>query len=186
MQDNELLAEWVNDLARDVRREIGRMSHTDLCWQPDSQANSIGITVWHIARTLDLLDVRVLHNRQPEDEQWFTRGWSEKTGYDPRGIGYRGFGAITGYTLDQMKCVPAMPVDDLLTYLDQVCSALASSLRAASSEALHQPAPLFKGERTMYEWIKPILKGSLGHVGEIQTLKAMQQRAAKRKLERVE
>ncbi len=186
MQDNELLAEWVNDLARDVRREIGRMSHANLYWQADPEANSVGITVWHISRTLDLLDARVLHNRQPEDEQWVTRGWSEKTGYDPRGIGYRGFGAITGYTPDQVKRVPAMSVDDLLTYLDQACSTLASSLCAVSTEALHQPAPLFKGERTIYEWIKPILKGSLGHVGEIQTLKAMQQRAARRKLERVQ
>lgn len=179
MEDHELLAEWVNDLARDVRREIGRMSDADLNWQVDREANSIGITVWHIARTLDLLDARVLHNRQPEDEQWFTRGWRERTGYDPRGIGYRGFGAITGYSLDEMKRVPAMPANDLLTYLDQVCSTLATSLLAASTEALHQPALVFKGERTAYEWIKPILKGSLGHVGEIQALKAMQTRAAK-------
>ncbi len=182
MQDNELLAEWVHDIARDVRRESGRMSDTDLNWQADREANSIGITVWHIARTLDLLDARVMHNRQPDKEQWFTCGWSEKTGYDPRGIGYRGFGAITGYTYDEMKCVPAMPVEDLLTYLDQVCSALASSLSAVPAEALHQPAPLFKGERTIYEWIKPILKGSVGHVGEIQALRAMQKRVAKEAL----
>jgi hypothetical protein len=45
MQDNELLAEWVNDLACDIRREIGRMSDTDLNWQSDGEANSIAITV---------------------------------------------------------------------------------------------------------------------------------------------
>jgi hypothetical protein len=179
MRDTELLAEWVHDLARDVRREIGKMSRTDLHWQADSEANSIGITVWHIARTLDLLDTRVMHNRPQEDEQWFTRGWCEKTRYDPRGIGYRGFGAITGYTLDELKHIPVMSVDDLLTYLDQVCSTLATSLIAVSTEALHQTAPLFNGERTVYEWIKPILKGSIGHVGEIQTLKAMQKRKAR-------
>jgi hypothetical protein len=180
MQDNELLAEWVNDLARDVRREIARMSDDDLYWQADGEANSIGTTVWHIARTLDLLDTRVLHSGQQEDEQWFTRGWCQQTGYDPRGLGYRGFGAITGYTLDEVKRVPAMSANDLLTYLDQVTRALAGSLAGTSSEALHQPAPLFKGERTVYEWIKPILKGSLGHVGEIQALKAMQKRQVRR------
>jgi hypothetical protein len=126
------------------------------------------------------VDARVLHNRPQEDEQWFTRGWKEKTGYDPRGIGYRGFGAITGYSLDEMKRVPEMSANDLLAYLDQVCSTLATSLSVVSTEALHQPASLFNGERTAYQWIKPILKGSLGHVGEIQALKEMQKRKVSR------
>jgi hypothetical protein len=122
----------------------------------------------------------VLQIHSQEDEQWFTRGRREKTGYDPRGLGYRGFGAITGYTLDEMKRVPAMSADDLLAYLEQVCGTLAKSVIAVSPEALHEPTPVFKGERTVYEWIKPILKDSLGHVGEIQAMKAMQKRRVNR------
>jgi hypothetical protein len=42
---------------------------------------------------------------------------------------------------------------------------------------LHQPATGLGGRRTPYQWIKSILLGSYGHLGEIEALKAMQGRA---------
>ena len=40
------------------------------------------------------------------DQHWFRDGWMERAGYDPRGIGYGGFGLITGYTVAEMQAVP--------------------------------------------------------------------------------
>ncbi len=173
MQDVELLAEWVQDFARDMRREIEPLSTEDLSWQPDPQANSIGITVWHVSRWLDLLLVRILQNRPPEEEQWHVQGWAARTGYDPHGIGYQGFGAVTGYTWEEVQAIPALSAGDLLAYLDQASTALHEYLRGLSSETLHQPTLGLKGTRTAYGWVKPVLKGCLGHLGEIQALKAM-------------
>ena len=176
MQANEILADWISDLARDVREQVQKLSLDELTWQPDSEANSIGLTVWHFSRWLDLLAVRALENRPPEEEQWFTRGWAQKTGYDPRGTGYAGLGALTGYTQAEVALVPTLSADDLLTYLDQVCETLRSQLLAMSGEAVHQVVPGLTGKRTPYQWVKPILQGCFGHLGEIECLNAMRAR----------
>jgi hypothetical protein len=176
MQAKEVLADWLQDLARDVRQQVEGLSFEELTWQPDSKANSIGLTVWHFSRWLDLLAVRALENKPTEEEQWFTRGWAEKTSYDPRGIGYAGLGAITGYTQAEVALVPRLPADELLTYLDQVCEALRSHVLGMSEEALHQVVPGLGGKRTPYQWLKPILQGATGHVGEIECLNAMRAR----------
>ena len=121
MNDIELLAEWVEDFAHDVRSEIEDLSPEDLAWQTDPQANSIGVTVWHVSRWLDLLTVRALQNRSPEEEQWHTEGWAAKTGYDPRGIGYRGLGAITGYTWEEVQAIPPLSADEWVKLILKGC-----------------------------------------------------------------
>jgi len=173
MQDVELLFEWAGELATEMRNEIETLSKETLSWQPAPESNSIGVTVWHVCRWLDLLAVRAIQNRTQAEEQWFTRGWAEKTGYDPRGIGLNGFGAITGYTWAEVEAIPKLTADDLVTYLDQVVGALQGQLQSLSTETLHQPSPGLGGTRSIYDWLKAILKGWLRHLGEIQTLKAI-------------
>ncbi len=176
MNDVELLVDWIHDLARSVREEVGPLSAAELVWQPDAEANNIGVTVWHVARWLDMITVQVFANRPPEEELWHTRGWLKKTGYDPRGIGYKGLGVVTGYTQAEVQAIPIMSADDLLSYFDQACTALCDYLRALPPDALHQaPAPE-SGRRTVYQSLKPILQGCFGHAGEIEALKAMHAR----------
>ena len=189
MNDVELLAEWVQDLAHEVRNEIATLSLEELTWQPDARGNSIGVTVWHFSRWLDFLLVRGFLNQPAEAEQWHTRGWREKTGYDPRGIGYEGWGALTGYTWDEVEAIPTLLANDLLTYLDQSAAAMHDFILTLSTERLHQPiaglggggpmyTPRFGGTTgTAYQWLKMVIKGSQRHLGEIQAFKAMQARA---------
>src|SRR5687767_10012777 len=87
VNDADLLAEWIDDIARDTRSEIEVLAPEVLNWQPDPDANSIGLTVWHYTRWLDLLSVRVFDNRAQHEEQWFMQGWAHRTGYDPTGHG---------------------------------------------------------------------------------------------------
>ncbi|MEM7347498.1 MAG: DinB family protein, partial [Chloroflexota bacterium] len=165
-----------SDFTEDMHQEITDLAPDVLAWQPDPEANSIGVTLWHVSRWLDLITVRAIQNRPPEEEQWHTQGWTEKTGYDPRGVGLNGFGAITGYSLAEVKAVPKLTAPDLLGYLDQVSGALQDQLRTISTGTLHQPSPGLDGSRTIYNWVKPILKGCFRHAGEIQALKALQSR----------
>ncbi len=179
MTDVELIVDWLDDLAANMRAEIEPLTLEGLYWQPDAEANSIGVTVWHVARWLDLLKVRILENRPPDDEQWHTRGWRESTGYDPRGIGSRGLGAISGYTLEEVAAIPRLSAHDLAAYLDQVCGALRQHLLEMPDGALHEIAPGLGGKYTAYDWIKAVLPGCFGHLGEIQALKAMYARASR-------
>ena len=187
MTDVELLAEWIEDLRKDVRRVIEELPPEALDWQPDAEANSIGLTVWHVSRWLDLLAVRVFQNRAQSEEQWFTRGWAEKYQYDPSGLGLAGLGALTGYTLDQARAVPPIRGADLIVYLEQVVSTLAALLRALPEGSLHELAPglqEIRPGRTRYDWVKPVLQGILGHLGEIVAIRAMYQRTSARQSQR--
>lgn len=175
MRDVEVLANLVEKLARDLREEIAGLSREELSWQPDTEGNDIAVTVWHGSRWLDVLTVRVLEDRPAEQELWHTRGWLERTGYDPRGIGYRGLGVLTGYTIAEVAALPALNADELLQYLDEACAALRSHLLQLPADGLSQPVP--GGRRTVYDQVSSILMGCFGHVGEVEALKAMQARA---------
>jgi hypothetical protein len=177
MTEVELLDEWLEDLSRGVRHAVADLSPEALAWQPDAEANSIGVTVWHFSRWLDFIATRILSGRPSEEELWHTGGWAARTGYDPRGIGYLGLGAITGYTREQVAAIPTLSVDDLLAYHEQTSEALRTRLRALSPEALHGPAPVIGRERSMYSWLKVVTQGSFGHLGEVEALKALQARA---------
>src|SRR5688572_3323215 len=118
MDERVLLDDWLGTLGELTHEAVASLSPAELAWQPDPLANSVGLTVWHCARWLDVLAVRVLDDRPAEDELWQAGGWATRTGYDPRGIGYRGLGVITGYTAEEAAAVPDLPAEDLLAYLD--------------------------------------------------------------------
>jgi hypothetical protein len=181
LDDRDVLIDMIERLERWTRAAIAGMPQTALDWQPDPEANGIGVTVWHYSRWIDFLGARVLHDGPAADERWFADGWAARTGYDPRGLGWAGLGALTGYTVAEMKAVPALSADELLRYLEDGCAALIAAIRALSVEALHQPAPGLRGVRdgdwSVYEWLLVPLLGSFGHVGEIRALQALQARS---------
>lgn len=179
MTDVELLASWLDDLSRGVHRALDKMSPAQLAWQPDSEANSIGVTVWHMARWLDALATLALANCDAREQVWFGRGWAEKTKYDPRGIGSLGLGAVTGYSLQEVKAIPALAADQLLEYFDQALQTLKPKILALTPSDFAQPATALgeKEPRAIYYWIRAITQGCFAHIGEIQALKAMYDRA---------
>ncbi len=173
----EILHDWLRDLEIGLCHEIEDLTIEQLSWQPDPDANSIGVTVWHIGRWLDLLKVRVLDNLPPEMEQWHTRGWTAKTGYDPRGVGYRGYGTLTGYSQDEVAAIPILTAEEHLSYLRGVIGVLSARLMRMTDEELHLPAQGLSGRHTAYVWLKTLLTGCIGHLGEIAALKSMQSRS---------
>jgi ketosteroid isomerase-like protein len=179
-----MLADLVATLANGIHKEVTGLSVPELTLRPDAEGNSIGVTVWHCSRGLDVLKVRFLEQQQALAEQWYTQGWTQKTGYDPRGIGTGCLGILSGYTQEEVAAIPVLSAEELLVYLDQVSDALRQYLLSLPDEKLTQPT-LFLGERlTAYQVIKEILLGCVGHLGEIEALKALQIRAKQRSSER--
>jgi hypothetical protein len=175
-----MLADLFTYAVQGTRRVVAGLSREELTWRPDTEGNNIGETVWHCSRWLDVLTVQLLEHQPASVEQWQTRGWAEKTGYDPRGIGYGGFGAITGYTQQEVAAIPFLDAQEQLTYLDQVYEALCHRLLALPEGALEQPILAAGRKRSAYEWIRMLLMGFAGHVGEMEALKAIQTRAKQR------
>ena len=159
----EMLAEWVVDLRRGLERQLGQIQEPALHWRAARETNSIGDTVWHVARWLDLMTMW-LGNASSETQHWITDGWAERTGYDPRGLGTDGLGAISGYTFDQVEAIPRLRADQLLAYLAAVCEDVVPRLRVADDAAAHR--------------YKRVIQGVFGHLGEIATLRTLHERQA--------
>jgi ketosteroid isomerase-like protein len=184
MTSVEILADLVASLTGGIHKALTGLPIQELTWRPDAEGNNIGVTVWHCSRGLDVLKVRFLEQQQALAEQWFTQGWARKTGYDPRGIGTAGLGILSGYTQEEVAAIPVLSAEELLAYLDQVSDALRQYLLSLPEEMLSQ-STMFAGERlTAYQVIKEILLGCVGHLGEIEALKALQIRAKRRSSER--
>lgn len=112
----ELLAEWIGDLRGALERQLARTSDAALHWRAARETNSIGDTVWHVARWLDLVTMW-LSNAAPETQHWIADGWAARTGYDPRGIGTDGLGAISGSSFAEVEAIPKLRADQLHEYL---------------------------------------------------------------------
>jgi len=102
VRDTELMAKWFEDIGEGVRRRIEDLDEDALEWRADDRGNNVRETVWHMARWIDVL-TRFLAGTQPSTERWFTDGWAERTGSDPRGIGDDGLGVLSGYTFENVK-----------------------------------------------------------------------------------
>jgi hypothetical protein len=159
----ELLGEWVADLRAALERELSKTTDEALHWRPGREMNSIGDTVWHVARWLDLVSMW-LQNAAPERQRWIADGWAERTGYDPRGIGTDGIGAISGYTFAEVETIPKLRRDQLLQYLGSVSDDLVARLRTADEAASKR--------------YKSVLQGAFGHAGEIAAIRTLYERRA--------
>ncbi|HEX6683193.1 MAG TPA: DinB family protein [Candidatus Limnocylindrales bacterium] len=172
----DVLAVWLRDLGAYIRTRIEDLDNESLAFRPDPGGNSIGVTIWHFTRWLDVIAHRVFVDGRVESELWHAGGWARETGYDPSGLGYRGLGVVTGYTIEEVDRIPALSAGALILYYDQVAGRLRELLRDMTTEQLHETAPGLGAERTRYSWLSVVLQGSFGHIGEVDALLAMRQR----------
>jgi hypothetical protein len=170
MRDTELMAKWFENVGARVREQIGSLDEDALEWRPDDRGNNVRETVWHMARWIDLL-TRVLDGTQPSTERWFTDGWAQRTGYDPRGVGDSGLGTMTGYTFEEVLKIPRLDATELIRYLDSVVGPLAQRLRALPDD---------EAAARSVRRVTGILQGCFSHVGEIDALLAIRERSAQR------
>lgn len=166
-----LLTELCRDLVveRDTRLDL--MADEDVDWRPHPDSNNVGVTVWHVARWLDVLGAQVLGGRAASEDIWHADGWSEHTGYDPIGVGFLGLGTLTGYSADEMRAVPQMSRQQLRAYLTQTNRSLTEQILDAGASVV---AP--RCRVSPFQNIVTTLQGSFGHVGEIDTLVALRSR----------
>jgi hypothetical protein len=178
----ETLVEWTRDLQQELAARLDLMSADDLYWRPHRDANSAGVTVWHVARFLDFRATRGFTGRAASEDLWHRLGWRDRTGYEPDGIGWQGLGLLTGYTPEEMRAVPQMSAQDLGSYLSVCCDALVAQIRSlheqihdVSSNRLQVPG---RRALTPYQTMSSTLQGSFGHIGEIDALVALRERLA--------
>jgi hypothetical protein len=174
VSDATSLIEWLREFHRLVHTRTAGLDEHTLNWRPHADMNSIGVTLWHFSRWWDLIAVTYLDGQPTLAHHWWSDGWAARTGYDPTGLGTRGLGVLTGYTPQEARRVPPMPLADLLVYFDSVIAHTIAALATVSPERLEALAP---GEEpgdpsasSLYLVVRNTIRGSIQHVGEIEAL----------------
>ena len=168
MNANDILIDLLEDNRRRLHRVLAPMPDECLYWQPDPQANSIAVTIWHMARIFDVFLVRQAQGKTSQDECWFCQGWADRYDYDPRGLGLDGWGILTGYTPAEMNALPHFGRADLLGYLDAVYDNVSAYLDSTTMAELQLDA----GDYTRYQHIQMALLDNVRHLGEIFALQS--------------
>ncbi len=176
MNANDVLIDLLEDNRRRLLRLLGSLSDECIQWQPEAGANSIAITIWHMARMFDVFLTRQAEGEQEEAEIWFRHGWAEGTGYDPRGIGQNGWGMLTGYTQEEAAAIPKPALAQAPAYLGEVYDGVREYLASTPIETLLTPAADFEGKYSKYQCIQMALMDNVRHLGEIYAIRARWER----------
>jgi DinB superfamily len=179
MNASEVLIDLLQDNLRRLHRVLEAMQEECLRWRPDPGGNSIEVTVWHIGRLFDVFLTQLVEGKDAAHEVWFTQGWAELTGYDPRGIGREGWGSVNDYSQAEVAAIPKLNREQLLGYCDQVAERVTAYLRVTPIEALLQTGPGLGARFSKYQLIQMALLDNVRHLGEVLTLKALWERTAR-------
>ena len=114
----EVMIDCLDDNLRRLKRQMEKIDNHCLYWQPDAEANSIAVILWHMGRILDVFFHLLALGLSTDQQVWFRCGWAEKTGYDPRGIGRDGWGSLNDYTLQEVAAMPRYTDSDLMGFIE--------------------------------------------------------------------
>ena len=178
MDGKMVLLSILEDSRKRYHWVVGELDDAALYWQPDPEANSIAITIWHVSRVFDVFLAQKLMAVPAAQELWFRNGWADRTGYDPRGLGVNDWGNLIGYTPDEVKAVPHLDGEQLLLYFDEAVTAFGNFIESMAVHELDEPSAGEKGHYRNFDWLKLGLLNMTRHIGEILAIKAMYERQA--------
>lgn len=180
MNANDVLIDILEDNRRRLHRLLNTLPEECLSWKPEEDANSIAVTIWHMARIFDVFLTLQTQGCPPDEENWFRHGWAEQIGYDPRSLGLNGWGMLTGYTQSEVAAIPPLTRKLIVGYLNDVYDSVKELLENTPIENLQMPGAGFDGKYTKYQCIQMPLLDNVRHLGELFAIKASWDRTQKR------
>jgi hypothetical protein len=178
MNANDVLIDLLSDNQCRLHRVMDAMNDDCLYGTPDPEASCIVVTVWHMGRLLDVFLTRYAQEKEAGKKAWFSRGWAERTGYDPWGLGRDGWGSANDYTRQEVAAILPFSQQDLSGYSDDVADRVTGFLSETRTEELLQAGAGFGGTYTRYQLIQMPLLDNVRHLGEVFALTAMWERRA--------
>ena len=173
----DVIGNCLEDNLRRLNRVIEGIDDSGLHWQIDSKTNSIAVIVWHMGRFLDVFFSRFVLGLQVEDECWFVGGWTNETGYDPKGIGRDGWGSLNEYSPVEVSEIPRYSKDVAIGYVTQVYDSVRRYLQATSMAELAEVGYGFDGAYTKYQVLTMAIMDNVRHLGEIYLIKSLWERS---------
>ena len=165
MELKEYIQNEINGLKRNSGRVLKDLKQNEFGWQPSCGCNSIGLILFHVARSEDSFLARM----QNKPQLWETGKWYQKLNLAENEAG-------SHYSIDQVNAFPCPDGKDLVGYFEGVRAKTVDYLASLSSDDLGKKITItpFPGETTIASMFSLIVSHATGHFGEISYLRGIQ------------
>lgn len=165
MEAKELLSIQFKGVKRGLDRVLEGLTQAEIAWRPASGCNSIGLILFHMARTDDgfLLGAMMGQPQLWEEGKWFGR-----LNLPAAESGHQ-------YTIEQVNAFNVPPKSDLLAYVDAARAAVVTCIQRMTEADLTKIVKTpFMGDVPMQLFLAAMVGHAYMHVGEISYLRGIQ------------
>jgi len=150
---------------RNVLRVMDTLTQQEIAWRPSCGCNSIGLILYHVARSDDSFTLPTLTGQKAV---WETEKWCDRLGMPVTESGGQ-------YTEEQVNAFNPPPLKDLAAYSQAVRSKLLASVQEMKPGQFDQKITVpFFGEMTVAAFIALMISHSSQHIGEMSYLRGLQ------------
>jgi hypothetical protein len=163
MELKEYIKNELDGLNRVSTRILKTLTQQELMWRPACGCNSMGLILFHIARSEDSFIQATL---QKKTEVWQSEKWYQKMNLVESEVGAH-------FTVDQVNAFPVPDMKDILDYYAAVRAKTVSYLNNADPKEFDKTVKLPFGEFTLGGVFGLIVAHTAEHLGEISYLRGM-------------
>jgi hypothetical protein len=165
MDAREFAATQIANQERNLRRIMDTLTQEEIAWRPASACNSIGLLLYHIARSEDSFMLPTLTGQKAV---WETERWCDRLGMPMTESGGQ-------YSAEQVNTFVPPPLKELVAYSLKVHSKVLSHIRAMGPDEFDRKitVPYF-GEMTVAGFVALMIDHSSQHIGEMSYLRGLQ------------
>ena len=151
MDFREILKLQFDEYESETERLVNGLTGEERRFMPSEESHHIDFALWHASRAEDIL----LNLGVREEEQlWIRGGWAEKFGIPAADVG-------VGYTAQQVKDMPAISLEDLLSYYKAVRAETLECVRTIDPDEMDKRCPF---ERLHHQLPEVTKGGVLAHM----------------------
>jgi len=151
-------------LKKGITRMLNGLGQHELMWRPACGCNSIGLILFHTARSEDSF---VQTRLQGKPQIWESEKWYGKLNMAENEAGAH-------YTVEQVNAFPVPEAKDLLAYYDSVRGYTLEYLKGLGTDVFDKKVSTPFGEMTVAEIFSIIVRHTSQHIGEISYLRGLQ------------
>jgi len=153
----------LDGLKRNTGRVLNTLTQQELSWRPAAGCNSMGLILFHIARSEDSMVQGTLAGK--------TQVWENEKWYQKLNMAQNEAGAH--YTIDQVNAFIVPDIKILMSYYDTVRAKTIEYLGGISPAEFERKVKLPFGEFTVAGMFSLVVNHTAGHIGEISYLRGM-------------
>lgn len=142
------------------------LTQHEYMWRPSCGCNSIGLIVFHVARSEDMF---VQARLQGKPQIWEAGKWYQKLNMAENEAG-------SHYSVDQVNAFPVPEATDLVGYFETVRASTIDYLESLNEADFGRKITVlpFPGETTVAAMFSLVVNHATGHFGEISYIRGLQ------------